>query len=983
MARRPPVIAACISAETVHRLELLLASFGVQLEELAVDQPDEEILRQIDRTGPSLLVLGVETDDRRGFALVSRVRRARGGLLPILLVTNSLSARELGLHIKQRCHADETINLREDDDASIIAALRRLKAIPNRAPRRIPRDQPVALGAPPGEDSPHPVTARTPTSTSDELHYSSSGDRESLDWVEHLLSAVADRRPGASPYSVEATGGERPATSHEKTGEAPNIMTVALTTQLSDREREITRLRTELERTKRYLTTSPFAGEFESLRAVEEDLSLQIDELKTELAASRHDVADREAKLYRLAELLNDSRALVESKEARLREVEARLEQRMKLAEAQRASLISEWEGRIRQVRESGQQTLEQLESEAQRVKESCAAAIDRAREEKNIELATLRTQLEAEQAVSFARHDRQWQRQLGECQAAHEGELEQIRREHETIIDAQQAAADLRFVELEEKLQQQRTNSSEALRKANQSHERSLHEIGARHETELDQLRECHAAEQRELRKSLEYEREQRNRDASEWKSRTDALEARFIEDLRASEAERLRDIVELEKRLEREGQETLQSAASNAHRRLEEARQEHHAALVALREEHARSLAELETRHGEAMVSLDRERVAELESLQQLRLADLQAAEAATANLVERMQRGHQVSLEERREEHEREIDLLNAQLAQAQAAYARAIEKIAALQREAEARLDQMRTSAEDARQQALDDLRQELDAERLRAVSDVEAQSRSRLEAAESEHRAALADMVEAHSEELARLASSQSAAQQALREEHARQLETEKQTRQDALQAAASRLDSELVRARTDRDQAVATLQRRCDTALRRLERDLENERALHEQSRQMASAALAECEMEHQVVLERLQATQRDVHDEDVATWQGKLASLEIEHRKQLEAVRLELSQQNEIALASGRAEFEREREAMLADHEAETDRLEKESIAALATLDEMRRAEVQRIDQALEDARAEYELEIATLEQTYREHIADLQRSV
>ena len=109
MSRHRPILAVAVDPEACDRVDALLCDYGVELRVLETHD-GEEVLEAIADLGPKLLIVGAEAGGSGGgFGVISRVRRVHASSLRILLVTNSLSAAELDLHIKQRFHADAVL----------------------------------------------------------------------------------------------------------------------------------------------------------------------------------------------------------------------------------------------------------------------------------------------------------------------------------------------------------------------------------------------------------------------------------------------------------------------------------------------------------------------------------------------------------------------------------------------------------------------------------------------------------------------------------------------------------------------------------------------------------------------------------------------------------------------------------------------------------------------------------------------------------
>lgn len=964
MSRRRRVLSIAVEPDLCARLRGLLCVYGVELRESESGPEGGDIVDEIDALAPALVIVGVEAGRRDGFGVIARLRRARGGTLRILLVSGTLSSREFDLHVKQRYHADAVLDTSSADDAAIEELLRDLKAIPRRARRQrsaAPADAASTSGGVSGSSVEPPRETESGSPTPSRV---GSGRRSRDEWVEPLLERIARRRAGAADPGDPPRSGEAPDAAAEL--EVREEVEADTPTLLAQRDVEIARLREELERSRRYLRSSPFSGDFERLRDEAEERETRVQELEDALEELTQERSDHEDRLYELGELLLEARERIGHAETGLHEAEARLARRQALMESARKAVVAQYEDRLSRERALHEQALQRAETEVRKIEESYANVIERLEEVRKRELADLHQQLTADRDARLARREREWQRRLHDQEEIHEAQLEDLRNEQASVDQAQQAAQELALGELERRLEEERAAAASAMREVLASHETALHEAAQQREVEIEALSGRLEGERAKLEHALVQERALREAVEQASREELQALEAKSAARLRESEEERLREIEGLEQRLQLEGREALHSLASAAQQKLDSARAEHRQVVDELRESHAEALAALRAEHERAVQSAQQDHLAELDTLKQLRAADLHAAEEANTTLLERLQQKHGQALGAQTEKHRQELELLRSRLAREQAARHDLRQQLEATREQAKAQLAEVRARAVQDRAVALEELSRKAKAESLRALSASQAAADRRLEEVSRQHGEALAALREAHADELARLRASHQETLGNLEEKQQLELQKLNEAHQAELRLAETARERDQSRAAVEHDQAIAAIGRRFETKLSRMQRDLEAERAAHAETRTRAGEQVKQLEASHRQSIDRLQGSQRDSAHADAARFQQQLAEIESENQRSLEALRLELSNRHAEALASAGEAFERERQAMIADHESELERLEKDHAAALASMDEMRRAEFHRMEQLLNDEREEHAQETA-----------------
>ena len=96
------------------RLASLLAPLGVRIDAVL---GEDAVLETLGRRPPEAVVIAVDLPDKEGYALFSKVKKARRRV-PVALVTSTISPADLKLHEKLKIHAEAYLDKRlaTDDD---------------------------------------------------------------------------------------------------------------------------------------------------------------------------------------------------------------------------------------------------------------------------------------------------------------------------------------------------------------------------------------------------------------------------------------------------------------------------------------------------------------------------------------------------------------------------------------------------------------------------------------------------------------------------------------------------------------------------------------------------------------------------------------------------------------------------------------------------------------------------------------------------
>jgi kinesin family protein 4/21/27 len=927
-----------------ERLVPLLSRFGV---ETLFAASEDETLDLLKRRSPEVVFIAVDTPDKEGFALFSKVKKARRRVL-VVIATSTVSQADLKLHEKLKVHADAYLDKRSLTDEELLEAL-----------------QLLGLGeATSTEESEVPVVVET-----EEPKEGAPAPRAHLDpW----LAALLDPETAAILADIDDDG---PLLTKKAApaGSASPERVAAL-------EEEIARLEAELEQTRRDAQSSPFSSEFIGLREEVSRRDKEIRRVRETLARRDGQVAVVKAKLADFARRSLDFQKAHERSREEVEDLKSEREAlQSKLARAARDA--AEQDGRTE--RES--QALRDRLAEEQ-VKNSVA------RRELEAELSTLRVTharavqiKDAERASALEALERKQQEQksqladelkarysekLKEIQSSQERALATLREQHQSEIETVHAyhyeSAARAASEASEALRQASEKSAFALERANaqrleeagraeEKRRSELADASKRHREEIEGLTRKQAAEREALErhaasvqtqierlsselgsrvqdaaKGLEEERRRHQETREHYEHELAGLQSSHTKNLEQAEADQFSALAGLSRKFRDDRNRILEMERLKWEETAKILHQDHARALEGIEQQYLDDLAAAKAAHEAAL----RARDAEAEQGRKL------AVEKVRAELVEELERGrrkHSDELAALRQEHEREASAI-------QAANMESAQK-----RERET-------------QQALRDAVEAAKAgwaERLDRSSEENSQA---LAAQRREYEEEIATLERAHQEEVAK------------REQEARESLRRAEEEREEAKAAADRLEAGIAEQEARHRSSAALAEERHKAEIRDLSKELKSKLVQVEDEKQFLAASVEKLKRQSGTELSRALdslAHEKKLHQASQDRYERRLAELNARHAEGIKQIESDWMAKFELLEKS----FDEKSEKAIANLEQEWKaRLEKERFGN----EEARRAVTKDFEMELATVRQQLE-RTRVLEETYQAASRDL----
>ena len=598
-----------------------LTAYGFEVER-AVEEDDW--LHRIELSPPEMVVLTVDLPDTLGFSHFSRIKGV-APRVPIVLTTATLSASELSVHEKLTLHADVYLDR-----------------------RTLTREELFEKLAPFLAEDPD---CAAESDLSDPARSSRSASTVDSEWLEELLhdgvdaeiasvlDSLIDSPDLALPEDVEPRASAEPQADP------------------SELQAEVEQLRREVEDARREARSSPFSGDFLSMRAVASSRETEITRLRTE-------VKDRNRKLMVLKELIDKLRSRLvplthERDQARERTAELESRSENSEAETQRARQQSE--------------ELRELRDEAIReVTVRLSAQIDehvRAREMQELALAELECRYA--ELSERAEADREAALQLLQKQQHQDGAA--LDREHEKKLSRQEEENQKALAVA---IAEERTRGEGALEKTRREHAETLSSLRDEHALEFSRIDDAREEELKRVKKAATEAAEfGRATDEITWKEHVAAIEKQHrdalesLEGRHAAKVAALTSTRDLDRATnEREGHAALEEAIAAERARweekLEESRRGHEDTLSTLQKQNEDEQARLKAAHREALATQARES----DAAHSRALADVKEHAQKKS---EKREHQHAKALSALREMNEQDLASLRANLEETSAA------------------------------------------------------------------------------------------------------------------------------------------------------------------------------------------------------------------------------------------------------------------------------------------------------------------------
>lgn len=664
-----------------HLIAGCLGDVAIEVEVVAAD--DEPVPR-VRELAPELLFISVELPESSGYSLFSRMKKALGNQLPIVMATATLPQRDMDLHAKQRLHADAylrktlpPLELQEE----LLGILDRLTGLNSVEPSEAAED-----GAPNEEG----LCEEKETLDTDEVQQiedetPSSGDESEADedtrGDDENNGEEGAREPNAEEPGAEEPGAEEPGAAEEHGAEEDKA-------RLASDNRQ---LRLELEGIRRSMASTPFSNEFLQLSQDNREKDQALQALQGQL-----EIRDQE----------------LEKANAELRELDGRL-----------TDSIQETDARMAEARQEMEGFRGQVAARAEKIHRQHLEALNQLRDELKEEKRLALTELEK---------TRQEERDILVRDQQHA--LEGLGKDHSSEVSRLQEQAISQVTKLEERLEEEKCHAVEQLKQAQESHQHTRELYKAKlaeyksHNQTLEVLRkqerdaankavqtvarleeknqrleilerefsvqvetahkERLGAEQRlarleeEMEASEEAWRGRLEKAKKESRGRLEMIHAEYVEDsdARESEFQELLDKTKSDHRRELSDlgnkRTQLEARAVELETQLETAAEEHVAETVEIRQTFSKEQTGLETRLAEIQARLEAQEEKDRES--QALQRESEALLRQTRGEKKKAVRSLESRLEQAKKAHERSIEKLRAGLEQAGRQHREALDK-----------------------------------------------------------------------------------------------------------------------------------------------------------------------------------------------------------------------------------------------------------------------------------------------------------------
>jgi DNA-binding NarL/FixJ family response regulator/chromosome segregation ATPase len=929
-----------------ERLAPLLSRFGVEARFAAAEDEALDLLR---RHGPEVVFIAVDAPDKEGFALFSKVKKARRRL-PVVIATSTVSKADMKLHEKLKVHAEAYLDKRELTDDEILEVLRRLGLGETASEDDRPKEAPAQIET-------EPVKESVP---------------EARSAIEPWLAALLDPETTAILADIDEEGGLGPKKPAPDGAASPE--------RVAALEEEVERLENELEQTRRDAQSSPFSSEFLGLREEVSRRDKEIRRLREALGRRDGQVVVVKTKLADFARRSLDfqkayerGREQVEDLKSELEALQARLARAVREAEDQ--------DGRF----ERETQTIRERLAEEQ-VKNAVA------RRELESELSTLRAThartvqtKDAERAAALEELERRHQEQktqladelkarysekLKEIQSNQERALATLREEHQSEIETIHAyhyeSAARAASEAQEALRQASEKSAFALERANAQRRQEAERAEEKRRADVAQASQRHGEEVEGLTRKYEAEKGALERHAASLQTQMERLSSEIgakVQDVAKQLEEERRRHQETREHYEQELAQ-LQSAHT---KHLEQAEEDQFSALAGLsrkfRDDRNRILEMERHKWEETAKTLHQDHARALEGIEQQYLDDLAAAKSA-----------HEAALRQKDSEAEQErklaLDRVRAELVEEiERGRRKHADELAALRQEHEREVSSIQASHMESIQRRERETQQAL----REAVEAAKAGWAERLDRSSEESAQALAAQRHEYEEEIATL---EKAHQEAVakREGEAREALRRAEEEREEARAAADRLQAGIAELEARLRSSAALTEERHKAEMRDLSKELKSRIVQIEDEKQFLAASVEKLKRQSGTELARALdslAHEKKLHQASQDRYERRLAELNARHAEGIKQI------ENDWMAKFGLLEksFEEKNEKVISNLEREWKaRLEKERFGS----EEATRALTRDFEMELATVRQQLERTRA-LEETYQAAARDL----
>ncbi len=405
-------------------LDLLQNSLGQYGFEVQVAPSGHDDIHMLKVLNPEAVFIAVEAPGKAGYTVCSKVRKAVGKKIPIVLTTATLSQDDLALHGILRVHADVYLDKRSLSHDELLHKLDKLIGLGPQIGLLPPEDD-KDLGlsndvrkSPIGEDGSDllegsPAEAHEDTNQANQEESTGGKPAEILEFLEETGERKGDANRAISGQ-IDVTG--------DKTVKKDVNDSNDLDRRLAAKEHEIDQLRLQLEEARRDARSSPFSSDFLGLR----ERMAQKDSKITILTEKLHD-SNQEILTYK-----EELREFTKRMDAFKREIDQATE-REKALKQKAAEEAQQAADMLAQERQEHQQTRQRFESKIAKLQDQHAAAMN----QKELKQHSAIDSIQKEVQEKFAKTGEEHQYVINSLEKKHAKQIAQLQDEKNAEIEA------------------------------------------------------------------------------------------------------------------------------------------------------------------------------------------------------------------------------------------------------------------------------------------------------------------------------------------------------------------------------------------------------------------------------------------------------------------------------------------------------------------------------------------------------------------
>lgn len=598
-------------------ITLLQNALGEHGFEVQAEAPQIENIHMINVLKPEAIFIAVDADDKIGYTLCNKARKLAGKKTLIVVATSSLSPHDLALHRNLKLRADIYLDKRGLSRKELLHKLDKLLRIEiGKSP--IPQEEDNGLPQP--ED----ISQITDAGSKDGLI-------DETPELTHKAKDAGSNRGQLIPDIENQSDSINDQANNEDEKDDDRLQHV-----VAEQEREIFRLRKQLEEARREASSSPFSEYFLSMRDQIEQKELEIIQLKEKIDKSKKENQESKTELKKVRKEIANLKKEIGKGTKHDQELTALVEERQNAVEEAQKELIHEQKAH-KETRERFESKITDLINKHdvayKRAELRHAAQLAQLQSEKNEEIEDLKQKLsqEVEKAADM----------MIQVRKAHQEapkQLEMQITQIQAIIEDMEKRyiAMLRIIEEKYKndIVKHKEDFKNELESVEGKYTTQFTKFKSEKDAEINDLKQKASDEAKKAADILNQERKSYEETLKQYETKIGELEAavkdaerQHLIQIRAAEEKGKTDLSQAENYhnsvvnsiVKKHSAELAQLRSEMAKERqtYQEARKEYETKITKLLDQHADAYKKAELKHAAQLAELQSEKDAEIEAL------------------------------------------------------------------------------------------------------------------------------------------------------------------------------------------------------------------------------------------------------------------------------------------------------------------------------------------------------------------------------